>query len=127
MRMIDEQDKKHLMEGDMDVAIAAIDKLIDEATRLLALYKLDITGASAALDAQVCPWDGIEMVKNKWCQEVNQTLLQINGDNRSLIQMKFADAKGNGSISKYVDIWSEIENKQKVLETFKLELQGIKK
>ena len=111
----------------MDVAIAAIDKLIDEATRLLALYKLDITGASAALDAQVCPWDGIEMVKNKWCQEVNQTLLQINGDNRSLIQMKFADAKGNGSISKYVDIWSEIENKQKVLETFKLELQGIKK
>ena len=125
--MIDGQDKKHLMAGDIDGAIDAIEKLIDEAKKLLTLYKKEFTGAAGAYDAQLCPWGGIEMARNKWCKEVNQTLLQICGGNHSLVQMKFADAKGNGSISKYVDIWSEIENKQKVLETFKSELQGIKK
>ena len=130
--MLSEKDLDLLFDGkwgvensvDVNNIISQINTLIAESNTILKNSKPNFADA---LEAQFADSASLEKVRDNWCEKVDDLLKNVFHSTCSSVQIKFDLTKGNDSLSKFVDVWQSIKNRQNVLGEFRTDLQNITK
>jgi len=130
--MLSDKDLDFLFDGkwgvengvDVNHIISQLNELIGESNTILKDYEPKFTDA---IDAQMANSAGIESVRGNWCKKVDGLLTKVFHGHQSSVQTNFDLTQGDGSISRYVEVWQSIKNRQNVLDSFRTDLQNLNK
>ena len=117
-------DGKWGVENSVDVnnIISQINTLIAESNTILKNSKPNFADA---LEAQFADSTSLENARDTWCKKVDNLLTKVFHCNSSSVQVSFDMIKGESTMSKYVEVWQSINNKQNILDSVKTDLRNL--